>query len=58
MRGFATPLTRFANALREVLGLDPLPTDGVKQVKTDLERFYIHPWEDPVANPSRTPRPR
>ena len=42
----------FANALREVLDLDPIPftTEGRKKRKSDEEKFYIEPrtwpWGD------------
>lgn len=49
-------LNLFANALRAVLDLDPLPTPGARSGRkdTDLERFYVHPFELPqISNRTR-----
>lgn len=42
-------LARFANALREVLGLDPLYVDGRwdPDMRGDEVRFYIAPFREP-----------
>lgn len=43
-------LAKFANALREVLGLDPLYIDGRgRQDVPDAQRFYIAPFRVPTA---------